>query len=118
MASKISSTAQSGFAKADAYDRFRPSYPEESIENLLKNLNVLGIEGAQIVDLAAGTGKWTTILAARPEKYNIIAVEPHEDMRRVLEAKNLDRVRVISGTAANMPAVDSGWANAVVAAQV
>lgn len=116
--STIAASAQSGFAKANDYDKYRPSYPQDSIDNLLKNLGVYGVNGAAILDLAAGTGKFTSILAARPEKYEIIAVEPHDDMRKILEGKNLKNVAVVRGTADNMPSVGSGWAQAVVVAQV
>ena len=65
-----------------------------------------------------GTGKFTSILADRPENYEIIAVEPHADMRKVLEGKALKGVRVLDGAAVAMPAVETGWADAVVVAQV
>lgn len=116
--SSISEAAQTGFAKADDYDKYRPTYPEESIETLLKSLGIHGIEGATVLDVAAGTGKFTSILSARPEKYEIIAIEPHDDMRKVLEAKKLERVTVVKGLADNMPIVESQWAQAVVVAQV
>lgn len=70
------------------------------------------------MDLAAGTGKFTELLSARDEEYDILAVEPHEEMREQLSKKNLKGVRVLDGTAESMPAVKDGEVAAVVASQV
>lgn len=103
--SNINARAQSGFAKADAYDRHRPTYPAASIQLLLEQCRVTDLKHAKIVDLAAGTGIFTEALAARDEEYDIIAIEPHNGMREVLNAKRLSRVTVQDGTAAatNLP---------------
>lgn len=76
-----------------------------------------GKRGARIIDLAAGTGKFTEALAAREEGFEILAVEPHADMRRVLSERGLKGVRVVDGTAEDVP-VENGWADAVFVAQV
>ena len=61
-----------GTAAAD-YVRGRPSYPVEAID-------VAGIPSeATVVDLAAGTGKLTEVLATRFTR--VVAVEPDESMR-------------------------------------
>lgn len=70
-----------------------------------------------MVDLAAGTGLFTEALARQQEEFNIIAVEPHDDMRRELEKKKLPRVEVRKGWANQIP-VDQGSADAVFVAQV
>lgn len=49
------------------------------------------------MDIGAGTGKFTEILARREECYDIVAVEPHDDMRRVLRGKELPRTKVLRG---------------------
>lgn len=115
----IHNSATTGFADATSYDTYRPSYPHEAVEGLLGHLELAVSEhrGARIVDLAAGTGKLTEVLAARPEEYEILAVEPHDKMRQTLEAKGLRGVRSRSGTAEQM-GVEDGWADAVVVAQV
>ena len=118
MSFTISERAQSGFTNAASYDTHRPSYPPESVNKLLENLKVANVPGARILDLAAGTGKFTSLLAARPEGYEILAVEPHAEMRQVLEKKNLKGVEVKAGTATSMDVVEDGWADAVVIAQV
>ena len=114
----IHNSAATGFTDATSYDAHRPSYPDDAVESFLGHLGVSGQKGARIVDLAAGTGKLTESLARRPEGFEVVAVEPHESMRQTLEAKGLKGVVSKSGTAENMPAVQDGWADAVVVAQV
>ena len=63
----ISNRAQIGFAKSAAYDQYRPAYSDTITQLLLEKLDVNGKEGAKIVDLAAGTGKFTESLARREE---------------------------------------------------
>lgn len=115
--SEIHRSATVGFQQADAYDAHRPSYPAEAVQKLLSHLGAVGQRGVRIVDLAAGTGKLTELLAAREEQYRVAAVEPHQTMRSILEAKQLRGVVVREGTAEAME-IDDGWADAVVVAQV
>ena len=117
MATAIDPRADSGFSNAASYDTYRPSYPAEAISALLTRLNIASKAGARIVEVGAGTGKFTEALAARQESFEIIAVEPQNNMRKELVAKTLKGVKVIEGTAANMN-IDEGWADAVVIAQV
>jgi ubiquinone/menaquinone biosynthesis C-methylase UbiE len=109
--------ATTGFSNASHYDKYRPSYPVEAVETLLKSVGVAGIQNARIVDLACGTGKFTELLAARPENYEIVGVEPHKEMREQLVEKDLPRVRVLAGDACNMP-IEDGWGDTLIAAQV
>jgi SAM-dependent methyltransferase len=75
--------AARGFeAAADAYERGRPGYPAEAVEALAAALR-LG-PGVSVLDLGAGTGKLTGLLAARARP--VIAVEPIAAMRRRLAA--------------------------------
>lgn len=101
MPHNISTSAKSGFANALSYDKHRPTYPPEAVSKLLSALHIAGVHGATVVDLAAGTGKFTEPLAARDEEYEITAIEPHERMRAELERKKLGggRVKVLDGTA-------------------
>ncbi|KAL8737353.1 MAG: hypothetical protein Q9181_001770 [Wetmoreana brouardii] len=114
--SPLFSAANRGFANASSYDTHRPSYPPKAVDDLLAKLQVKDLEQARIVDLAAGTGKFSELLAARDEGYEIIAVEPHEEMRRELEGKELKGVRAVDGNAENM-GLDGQSVDAVVAAQ-
>ncbi|CAK4034495.1 2-heptaprenyl-1 4-naphthoquinone methyltransferase like [Lecanosticta acicola] len=113
----INAHAQSSFAKAAAYDQHRPAYSATIVQFLLEKLNVAGKHGAKIVDLAAGSGKFTEALAARPEEYQIIAVDPHDGMRGVLTAKNLPRVRIVDGSGDKMPDIQDSSVDAIIVAQ-
>ncbi|KAI9791557.1 MAG: hypothetical protein M1835_000236 [Candelina submexicana] len=112
----LPSTAQSGFANASSYDQHRPSYPPEAVDKLLTHLYLNDVPEAQIADLAAGTGKFTELLADRKEGYEIVAIEPHEAMRKELEKKQLKNVTVKNGNAAHIPLEDQSI-DAVIASQ-
>jgi precorrin-6B methylase 2 len=115
--STLNPIAQSSFANSTAYNTHRPTYPTYSVQHLLEQCRVAGKKGARIVDLGAGTGIFTEALAACEEGFEIVAVEPHADMRAVLEKRNLSGVKVVDGTAEDVP-VEDGWADAVFVAQV
>jgi hypothetical protein len=53
MSSEIVSKVESRFANALNYDAYKPSYPQESVDNLHGALRVLGLPKARILDLAA-----------------------------------------------------------------
>lgn len=117
LSQQVAHAATTGFNNASAYDVHRPSYPPQAVQSLLENLGVANKPHARIVDLAAGTGKFTELLAAREEQYEIVAVEPVAKMRGSLEGKHLKGVEVRDGLATGME-VGDGWADAVIAAQV
>ncbi|KZZ94735.1 Methyltransferase type 11 [Moelleriella libera RCEF 2490] len=112
----VSSAATTGFDNASAYDVHRPSYPPQIVEALLGHLDVANKPRARIIDLAAGTGKFTELLAARDESFEVVAVEPVGKMRETLAGKKLRGVEIRDGLADSMNVAD-GWADAVVAAQ-
>ncbi|KAF1984648.1 methyltransferase [Aulographum hederae CBS 113979] len=112
----FSAIAQTGFAKGASYDQHRPSYPPEAVESILQAAHVAGQPQATIVDLAAGTGKFTVLLDARDEQFEVLAVEPHEGMRKELERKELRKVTVKDGLSTSIPAADES-VDAVVVAQ-
>jgi SAM-dependent methyltransferase len=86
--------ARSFGAAADAYERARPSYPDEALDWLLP-------AGTHtVLDLGAGTGKLTRAQVARG--LDVIAVEPIDEMRATLEA-TLPEVRALKGTAEEIP---------------
>ena len=117
MASTIAPSALTGFANASSYDQHRPSYPMEAVDSLLSHLQIKDVTGARVVDLGAGTGKFTALLPERGENYNIVAVEPHEAMRKELESKRMRRVTVLAGDATSM-SLESQSVDAVIASQV
>ncbi|MDE6732962.1 MAG: class I SAM-dependent methyltransferase [Oscillospiraceae bacterium] len=82
--------------KADLYEKFRPSYPNELIDFLYDNARC-----EAVADIGAGTGKFTRCLLKKP--WSVTAVEPNADMR--------ERLSEIAGiTVVNAPAEDTGLA--------
>ena len=74
-------TAAAGYGSAaGAYERGRPTYPDEAVAYLAAELG-LG-PAARVLDLAAGTGKLTRLLAEGGA--DVVAVEPVAAMRAVL----------------------------------
>jgi SAM-dependent methyltransferase len=109
---RIHEAAAAGFsAGSGAYERGRPSYPQEAVDLIVSELGVG--PGSKVVDLAAGTGKFTALLA--PSGADVVAVEPVAEMREAL-ARSLPQVEVHDGTAESMPLAD-GFADALTAAQ-
>ena len=84
----------------------------------LEHLQVSGVKGARIVDLAADTGKFTELLVVRHEDFETLAVEPNLEMRKELERKQLMGVKVLEGEAIRMAEVESQSVDAVIVAQV
>ena len=113
----IAQEAQTGFAEASAYDTYRPSYPEEAVSKLVEELKIAGKDDAVVADMAAGTGKFTELLARRPEKFKILAIEPHDGMRAELDKKRLAGVEVIKGTAEDLSALADDSLDAMIVAQ-
>ncbi|RWA12296.1 hypothetical protein EKO27_g2808 [Xylaria grammica] len=114
--SNLPTAAEEGFKDAAAYDTHRPNYPAEAVEIFLQNLNVAGQDEANIVEVASGTGKFTELLATRPERYSVKAIEPHGPMRDKLAQKDLPGVEVLNGKADKMP-VDNEWGDVCIVAQ-
>ncbi|KAK0320747.1 hypothetical protein LTR91_022595 [Friedmanniomyces endolithicus] len=112
----INARAAEGFADSANYDRHRPGYTPTVVEQVLQQCRVSGRKHAKILDLAAGGGKFTELLARRPEGFEIVAVEPHDGMREVLERKGLAGVSVKAGRADGIPLEDES-VDAVVVAQ-
>jgi SAM-dependent methyltransferase len=92
---------------AEEYERTRPSYPDE----LLAHVPVPA--EATVLDLGAGTGKLTRVLARRYER--VLAVEPLDRMREILE-RVVPEAEALPGRAEQIPLTDSA-VDAVFAAQ-
>lgn len=92
---------------AGLYERARPSYPAEAVDWLLP-------PGAiDVVDLGAGTGKLTRLLADRGLR--VTAVEPSAGMRDEL-IRRVPEAQVLPGSAERLP-IDGESVDAVLAAQ-
>jgi SAM-dependent methyltransferase len=85
-------------AVAGEYDRLRPSPPPEAVNWMLPARRDV------VVDLAAGTGLLTRALAGKVG--HVIAVEPDERMRSVLQARSGD-VEVLAGRGEAIPLPDA-----------
>jgi SAM-dependent methyltransferase len=92
---------------ADEYERTRPSYPPELLERIPLD------KDAAVLDLGAGTGKLTRVLAKRYR--DVTAVEPLVNMRTMLE-RVVPGIVALPGSAERIP-LDDGSVDAVFAAQ-
>ena len=92
---------------ADEYERTRPAYPPELLEQVPLDPE------ASVLDLGAGTGKLTRVLAERFR--DVTAVEPLGNMRAMLE-RVVPGVTALPGSAEQIPLRD-GSVDGVFAAQ-
>jgi SAM-dependent methyltransferase len=75
----VHEVAEEGFGKeAATYERVRPSYPPDAVAWLADGLGLQ--PGRTVLDLAAGTGKFTRLLV--PFGATVLAAEPVDGMRR------------------------------------
>ena len=110
-ATTISAAAEGYQANADRYVKGRPDYPPE-IAAWLRD--VIGLHaGMTVIDLGAGTGKFTPRLLETGAQ--VIAVEPVPQMLEKLSAA-LPQVKTLAGTADAIPLPDES-VDAVVCAQ-
>ena len=107
----IHAAAQGFETGASAYERGRPDYPDEVAGWLTDTLR-LG-PGKTVLDLGAGTGKFTRYLTATGAA--VIAVEPVDGMRAKLVAA-MPQVQALAGMAETIPLPDA-TVDAVVCAQ-
>jgi SAM-dependent methyltransferase len=93
-------------AVAELYDRIRPGYPPDAVGWMLGNT------ARDVVDLGAGTGIFSRLVASLG--HCVTAVEPDPEMRAQLATS--DTIAVLAGSAAAIPLPDRS-SGAVVAAQ-
>lgn len=81
--------------RASFYHLGRPSYPKEAIDLIFQEAT----NGAIVADIGAGTGKLTLLLAQQAKK--VYAVEPDDEMRKVLvsQMNGVDNVEVVNASA-------------------
>jgi SAM-dependent methyltransferase len=94
------------------YDRGRPSYPADALDWILEQTDPAHPAGSRVVDLGAGTGKFTAGLVGRG--LQVVAVEPDAVMRERLE-QNLPSVTALEGSAEHLPLDDASAALVTVA---
>jgi SAM-dependent methyltransferase len=92
---------------ADEYEQTRPTYPAALLDALPLDAD------AAVLDLGAGTGKLTRVLAERYR--DVTAVEPLANMRAMLE-RVVPGVTALPGSAERIP-LDDGSVDGVFAAQ-
>jgi SAM-dependent methyltransferase len=90
--------AQSFERVAEEYDRGRPGYPDDVLDLLPV------ADDASVLDLAAGTGKLTRVLARRYRR--VIAVEPLASMRAII-AREAPAAEALEGRAEAIPLPDA-----------
>jgi SAM-dependent methyltransferase len=83
------------------YEAARPEWPSELVDLVVGDLSLPA--DAVVLDLAAGTGKLTRALVGRFER--VIAVEPDDAMREVLE-EVVPRAGAVAGSAESIPLGD------------
>jgi SAM-dependent methyltransferase len=110
----VHDVAKSGFAGAnvDRYNKARPSYPKEALDYIVEKV-CGGKPISHVVELGAGTGKFTKVmnerlLEAGPsfcEKY--WATEPSDDFRNSLADLKIPGVIVMAGTGESIAVPDN-----------
>ena len=111
MSNPVNPIADIGFARAaDTYAASRPDYPAAAIDWLRDRIGVRA--GSIVVDIGAGTGKFTTLIAGTGA--DVVAVDPVPNMLVALHAA-LPTVRTLVAPAQALP-LDNESVDAVVCA--
>jgi SAM-dependent methyltransferase len=93
-----SEQAKSFDRAAEEYERGRPGWPPEVLELLPV------VQDSTVLDIGAGTGKLTRVLAARYAR--VLALEPLGEMRAILEQR-VPEAEALAGVAEAIPLEDA-----------
>ncbi len=96
---------------AREYELGRPGWPEELLDEVVTELGLEPV--AEVLDLGAGTGKLTRLLV--PRFARVVAVEPDDAMRAVLE-EVVPATKALAGRGEAIPLAD-GSVDAVFSAE-
>jgi len=88
--------------QVQAYEQARPGYPPALLKDVCDKLHLKA--GMKVLDLAAGPGKLTRVLA--DFKFDMTAVEPAAGMRAGFNAV-LPHIPVLEGTSTKIPIPDA-----------
>jgi SAM-dependent methyltransferase len=103
-----------GFERAaQAYERGRPSFPDDAVVFVAEAIGLAARPGVRVLELGAGTGKLTRLIATTAR---VVALEPVEAMRRVL-ADAVPGCIAVGGVAEALP-FRGGSFDAAAASQV
>ncbi len=94
-----------------AYERGRPGFPGGAVDLVRRTLGAA--TGSTIVDVGAGTGKFTRLLV--PSGARLVAVEPLVPMRAILH-EEVPSALAVAGVAERLPVRDDA-ADGIVVAQ-
>ncbi len=108
----VHEVAAAGFNDPADYEAARPSYPPDAVAWFVEHLRIG--PGARVVDLAAGTGKLTRLLA--PGGADLVAAEPVAGMRDRFRAVGARASRSLACTAEHLAFRDASL-DAVTVAQ-
>lgn len=125
MSSVVNETALNSFNKNHIdYDAFRPSFSSTIVDPFLASLGLAeennrgGLEfknDKKILELAAGTGKFTKNLVKNGWKENLIVIEPSEGMLKSFTV-NLPGVKALPGSSYEIP-LEANSVDSIIAAQ-
>lgn len=94
-------------ADAEAYDRFRPSYPEQLFSDVI---DLSGIpKGGQVIEIGCGTGKATTPFLSGG--YKVTAVELGDNLAQFAKQKfkGFSDFKVVTGAFENLEFVENSF---------
>ena len=88
--------------KAKNYEKYRPSYPKESLDIIQDECHLTLNNDIVIADIGSGTGKFTELLLEKG--CTVYAIEPNDNMREIADSKFISNLnyKSINNTAENL----------------